>query len=127
MFRATRLEAVPTGVAIPPIPVPTASAQASGAMGTPSVVAMAAITGMKTVAKGTLSTTCDISAVTHRTRVTERARFPPEIWIISFPSIERTPVFPREATSMKSPPKKKNICQSILARTCWTSFDLDDS
>src|SRR5437667_148085 len=35
MFSATMLEAVPIGVAIPPIPVPTASAQASGAIETP--------------------------------------------------------------------------------------------
>src|SRR6266849_2289930 len=105
MFKATRFDAVPIGVAIPPIPVPTASAHASGAMGTPAL-AIAAITGMKTVASGTLSTTCDMSAVTQRTRVTESARFPPETWIISLPSIERTPVFPSDATSMNSPQKK---------------------
>src|SRR3989442_867469 len=100
MFSATRLEAVPTGVAIPPIPVPTASAQASGAMATPGVLAIAAITGMKTVASGTLSTTCEINAVTHRTRVTESARFPPETWIISLPSIERTPVLQVEQATV---------------------------
>jgi len=32
MFSATMLDAVPMGVAIPPMPVPTASAQAKGAM-----------------------------------------------------------------------------------------------
>jgi hypothetical protein len=35
IFSATMFEAVPIGVAIPPIPVPTASAHARGAIDTP--------------------------------------------------------------------------------------------
>ncbi len=57
ILSATRLEAVPTGVAIPPIPVPTARAHARGAIGNPDELDIAPITGMKTVASGTLSTT----------------------------------------------------------------------
>ena len=56
MFNATRLEAVPIGVAIPPIPVPMASAQASGAIAMPETAAIVVMTGMKTVTSGTLST-----------------------------------------------------------------------
>ena len=56
MFSATMFDAVPMGVAIPPIPVPTASAQANGAIETPGKLDIAAMTGMKTVTNGTLST-----------------------------------------------------------------------
>src|SRR5207253_7440278 len=56
MFSATMLDAVPIGVAIPPIPVPTANAQANGAIETPEMLDIAPITGMKTVTSGTLST-----------------------------------------------------------------------
>src|SRR5438309_11174008 len=76
MFSATMLEAVPKGVAIPPIPVPTACAHARGAMAMPEVLAIAAITGLKTVANGTLSTTCDIQSVTMSVNVNDNAAFP---------------------------------------------------
>src|SRR5712664_2953826 len=56
MLSATMFDAVPMGVAIPPIPVPTASAQANGAIETPGKLDIAAMTGMKTVTNGTLST-----------------------------------------------------------------------
>ena len=56
MFNATMFEAVPIGVAIPPIPVPMARAQASGAMGIAETRDMVPITGMNTVTRGTLST-----------------------------------------------------------------------
>ncbi len=56
MFSATKLDAVPIGVAIPPIPVPTASAQARGAIAMPETAAIVVMTGMKTVTSGTLST-----------------------------------------------------------------------
>ena len=56
MFRATMLDAVPIGVAIPPMPVPTASAQASGAIEIPGKLDIAPMTGIKTVTNGTLST-----------------------------------------------------------------------
>src|SRR5947199_6433664 len=73
MFSATMLDAVPMGVAMPPMPVPTASAQASGAIAIPVVAAIVAITGMKTVTSGTLSTIGLIRAVVQRTSVTARA------------------------------------------------------
>ncbi len=56
MLRATMFDAVPIGVAMPPIPVPIARAQASGATGK-LTEDMRTITGMKTVTRGTLSTT----------------------------------------------------------------------
>jgi hypothetical protein len=56
MFNATMFDAVPIGVAIPPMPVPTASAHANGAMDTPGKLLIAPMTGMNTVTKGTLST-----------------------------------------------------------------------
>ena len=56
IFNATMFEAVPMGVAMPPIPVPTASAQANGAIDTPGKLDIAPMTGMKTVTNGTLST-----------------------------------------------------------------------
>src|SRR6266568_8522701 len=71
MFNATRLEAVPIGVAIPPTPVPTASAHASGARAMPELAAIEAMIGMKTVTSGTLSTIWEMSAVVHNTRVTD--------------------------------------------------------
>ena len=83
ILRATRFEAVPTGVAIPPMAVPTASAQASGASGMPAVLDMDVITGTNTVTSGTLSTTWEMRADNQSTSVTERARFPLEtcnIW-----------------------------------------------
>ena len=78
MFRATMLDAVPIGVAITPIPVPTANAQANGAIETPEMLDIAPITGMKTVTSGTLSTIWLIRAVVQRTNVTATARFPPD-------------------------------------------------
>jgi hypothetical protein len=56
MFSATMLDAVPIGVAIPPMPVPTASAHARGAIETPGKLLIAPMTGMNTVTSGTLST-----------------------------------------------------------------------
>lgn len=78
MFRATMFDAVPIGVAMPPIPVPTAKAQAKGAIETPEKLDIAPITGMKTVTNGTLSTIWLIRAVVQRTNVTATARFPPD-------------------------------------------------
>src|SRR6266566_486676 len=78
IFKATIFDAVPIGVAIPPIPVPTAKAQAKGAIETPEKLDIAPITGMKTVTSGTLSTIWLISAVVQRTSVTASARFPPD-------------------------------------------------
>jgi hypothetical protein len=58
MLSATMFDAVPMGVAMPPIPVPTAKAQANGAIEIepPGKLDIAAMTGMKTVTNGTLST-----------------------------------------------------------------------
>src|SRR2546428_65319 len=52
MFRATMLDAVPIGVAIPPIPVPTASAQANGAMSTFQGVSIAPLAWALAVGTG---------------------------------------------------------------------------
>lgn len=76
ILNATMFDAVPTGVAIPPIPVPMARAQARGAIG--RLTDMRAITGTNTVARGTLSTNCESNAATQRTSVTVRARLPPD-------------------------------------------------
>src|SRR5436190_19749607 len=85
MFSATKFDAVPIGVAIPPIPVPTANAQANGAIETPEMLDIAPITGMKTVTSGTLSTIWLISAVLQRTSVTAKARFQQDSGTIQAP------------------------------------------
>src|SRR5437879_12347129 len=65
MFRATMLDAVPIGVAIPPMPVPTASAQASGAIETPGKLDITPIAGMETVTKGTYATNARLKPADH--------------------------------------------------------------
>jgi len=78
MLSATMFDAVPMGVAIPPMPVPTARAHANRAIDTPGKLHIAPMTGIKTVTNGTLSTIWLISAVVHNTRVTASARLPPD-------------------------------------------------
>src|SRR6266550_247417 len=113
IFRATMFDAVPIGVAIPPIPVPTAKAQAKGAIETPEKLDIAPITGMKTVTNGTLSTIWLMRAVVHRTKVTARARFPLDSRTSQPPSWTSSPVLAKPATRNERPPKKKKkICQS---------------
>src|SRR5438128_9904881 len=76
MLSATMLDAVPIGVAIPPIPVPTANAQANRAIESPARLDIAPITGMKTVTRGTLATVRLSRPVLQRQRLAATAHLP---------------------------------------------------
>ena len=75
----TTLAEAPMGVALPPMSVPKASAQASGGKGIPALCDIPAITGTMVAAKGILSIIADANAENQRITGITILRLPPVI------------------------------------------------
>ena len=99
----------PTGVALPPISVPTANAQARTFKERDEDVAMLLITGIIVAAKGMLSINALAVPETHIISAVMAYMFPPLIFFINSAIIFKTPVCSKPSTTTKSPAKNTRV------------------